>query len=666
MKYDKILLTSWVLVGCVHGFSPVVPLHGKKSVVSFTLSTSPRVQKQLAATTEDEAEVGREGDWAAFIDEDNTGLVYYFNSKSGASSWEPPSETFPVSILGKEGNWGAYLDEEDTGLVYYFNSKTGESKWEPPTKSFPTVNVPGYSTGKKKGDKPPSKLFSSVFSSPPSKNKKVDSTKNKSDALASEGDWTAYLDKDVDKVYYFNEDTGESLWEPPTETFPSVEVPVSKEPSVSETIAESTSIVEKEEVTATPVSEEDVEEPGKKKSGLFSSMFSSMSIPTSPTKAQTSDTSKIEEKEDKETKKPAVKRKPFYMKSPTVSGPGVTTKTESESTETTPTKKEKAPSPFQNIFSTSINTKPAEKQEELPEVEEQVVEKKKSSNPFSIFSGGVQKTAEEAEEKTPDYIAPPIDKSGKIKIEFASKVLAHPEKVLWGGEDAVFLKGKTFGVFDGVSGAEKISGKPLYSITLANNMKKSLKETANKQRGLTYNELVLALTDAANIADDRATGASTALVASVGEDGFLRAVNLGDCVMIVVRNNQRIVSRTKEISHYFDCPYQLSADSPDRPVDSTQLGVKLQKGDTIVMGSDGVFDNLNDQTLLNCIQENSNTMPKAMFLANSIVALSRKVSYDREADTPYAKLAKRNGYPEYTSGKGGKVDDISVVVGVCT
>ena len=40
--------------------------------------------------------------------------------------------------------------------------------------------------------------------------------------LATEGDWSAYLDETVtpSKVYYFNHNTGESLWEPPTPTFP--------------------------------------------------------------------------------------------------------------------------------------------------------------------------------------------------------------------------------------------------------------------------------------------------------------------------------------------------------------------------------------------------------------------------------------------------------------
>ena len=43
--------------------------------------------------------------------------------------------------LAVKGDWTAYLDEERTGLIYYFNGKTGESVWEPPTSDFPPVSL---------------------------------------------------------------------------------------------------------------------------------------------------------------------------------------------------------------------------------------------------------------------------------------------------------------------------------------------------------------------------------------------------------------------------------------------------------------------------------------------------------------------------------------------
>ncbi len=41
--------------------------------------------------------------------------------------------------------------------------------------------------------------------------------------LATEGPWAAYLDTNYGRPYFFNHDTGESVWEPPTPTFPRVD-----------------------------------------------------------------------------------------------------------------------------------------------------------------------------------------------------------------------------------------------------------------------------------------------------------------------------------------------------------------------------------------------------------------------------------------------------------
>ena len=63
-----------------------------------------------------------------------------------------------------------------------------------------------------------------------------------------------------------------------------------------------------------------------------------------------------------------------------------------------------------------------------------------------------------------------IPVSSPVKYEFGSNVLPHPEKRSWGGEDALFVSSSVFGVFDGVSGAEKLDGLPLYSRMLASEM----------------------------------------------------------------------------------------------------------------------------------------------------------------------------------------------------
>eukprot|EP00536_Pseudo-nitzschia_multiseries_P011120 jgi/Psemu1/307919/fgenesh1_kg.363_\ len=259
------------------------------------------------------------------------------------------------------------------------------------------------------------------------------------------------------------------------------------------------------------------------------------------------------------------------------------------------------------------------------------------------------------EKQVPEQIIDEIPKS--IKIEIGSHILPHPAKVRWGGEDATFIKGRTFGVFDGVSGAEKEDGVPLYSRTLANEMKKMC-----GMNGDTVQEMTTYLSSAASYADGSATGASTAVVASIGENGFLQALNVGDSCCMVVRDG-KVTAKTREISHYWECPYQLSEDSPDQPKDGTKLNVELIPGDLIIMGSDGVFDNVNDDQLLELVAKSSGVKPTS--LAKKVCDLSRKVSLDKTAATPYSKQAQRRGDADFRDGLGGKVDDVSCIVVVC-
>ena len=60
-----------------------------------------------------------------------------------------------------------------------------------------------------------------------------------------------------------------------------------------------------------------------------------------------------------------------------------------------------------------------------------------------------------------------------------------------------------------------------------------------------------------NFLSHEIAGASTALVASIDKDGYLHALNVGDSTLLVIRSNS-ILTRTREIVHYFDCPFQVS------------------------------------------------------------------------------------------------------------
>jgi protein phosphatase PTC7 len=461
--------------------------------------------------------------------------------------------------LAEEDTWQAYLDEETTGLIYYFDTATGESRWEPPTSTFPTVRLPRR------------------------KQRLADSLRKeyrKGRLEMMEGD-----DEEEDS----SEGGVGGLFSAVTSV-------------LEQEVVEVEEIVEEEEVE---IEEENEEQP---KGGWFG-MFNNGGAD----KGTISEPATVEEPAVEETKDAG-----------------------------------------KNVFGSFFGVGSASVEvEDKGAVEEPPAEAESKGGVFAtpFFKPNTARADKIVQEKI-------IDDTAKIiKIDIGSHISPHPAKVKWGGEDATFVKGRTFGVFDGVSGAEKLDGVPLYSRTLANEMKKMC-----GTGGETVHDMTAYLSSAASYADGAATGASTAVVASIGENGFLQALNVGDSCCMVVRDG-KVTAKTREISHYWECPYQLSEDSPDQPKDGTKLNVELISGDVIIMGSDGIFDNVDDDQLLELVAQNSGLKPTS--LAKKICDVSRKVSLDKTAVTPYSKQAKRRGDPDYRDGLGGKVDDVSCIIVVC-
>ena len=407
--------------------------------------------------------------------------------------------------------------------------------------------------------------------------------------LAEEGAWQAFLDEETTGlIYYFDSKTGESLWEPPTDTFPQIRLTRQKQRLADDLRREYRKTRQQDEMSQEIEEEYEEQQESNWIAGLLGK----------DEKFAAEAEEAVEESID--TSGQAQRRQWFNNMFDNKKPPsGIPT------------------------FKGEVEAAPEKKQTEV---------KKQKKEKFVPF------------EPTP------------LKIETGSFVSPHPAKVRWGGEDALFIKGRTFGVFDGVSGAEKLDGVPLYSRTLADEMKKA----AGKE-SMTVAEMTKSLTAAADYADQGATGASTAVVASIGENGFLQALSLGDSYCMVIRDG-KITAKTREISHYWECPYQLSDDSPDRPRDGTKLNIELIPGDIIVMGSDGIFDNIGDDMLLDVISKGPKKPPA---LAKKICDVSRKQSLDRNSLTPFGKQSQKRGDADYKDGLGGKVDDSSCVVVFC-
>jgi protein phosphatase PTC7 len=425
--------------------------------------------------------------------------------------------------------------------------------------------------------------------------------------LAREGAWTAYLDEETTGlVYYFNSETGESSWTAPTDTFPEVKV--------------------KNGPTVTIKSDPDkIERPKRDNGGFFDSIFGYK----------------------KEIKKGLEEDAVEEIEEPVVA------------------KKEEKPGLFGNFFGGNKNDNENEDEYDQMLYEDAVLVEEETYNQ-DLYEDVVP--VEESDKRKATFVADlmsqfkveklPSVPIKPLELDIASKILPHPEKLSRGGEDALCVTSRSFGVFDGVSGAEKLDGVPLYSKTLAQQLKSSM-----GTEPLSVKDLKAKLLLAAEYADIAATGASTATIASIGEDNVLRVVCLGDSPLLVIRNGS-IYSRTKDTLHYFDCPYQLSENSPDRPRDASVKEIKLVPGDVIVSGSDGIFDNLEDKAIIDIVNSQAGNK-RISRIVEKIVSESRRVSLDPEAPTPYAVQAKRNRYDSYKSGLGGKLDDISCIVIEC-
>lgn len=275
--------------------------------------------------------------------------------------------------------------------------------------------------------------------------------------------------------------------------------------------------------------------------------------------------------------------------------------------------------------------------------------------------------------------------------------IPHPEKADKGGEDAYFVVASALGVFDGVGGWASIGVDPgLYSKQLA-------RLTAAHLRVHAADGVRVALDSAARRSS--AIGSSTACVLALRER-TLTSLNLGDSGFVVVRDG-RLIARTSEQQHYFNCPFQLGTDSMDTVEMGATLNVQLEHGDWLIVATDGLWDNVFDTEVLDIVKEHhtaavsrerarlnggsaaskgSDASPESMdiddssnsgaeamqvdraltsfenadpqALAQRLADLAQKVAADERVTSPFAMNAQQAGHLFL----GGKMDDITVVV----
>ncbi|KAH7328938.1 phosphatase 2C-like domain-containing protein [Stachybotrys elegans] len=160
----------------------------------------------------------------------------------------------------------------------------------------------------------------------------------------------------------------------------------------------------------------------------------------------------------------------------------------------------------------------------------------------------------------------------------------------------------------------------------------------------------------------------------------LYVTNLGDCQIMVLRpREKRIIYKTKEQWHWFDCPRQLGTNSPDTPQENAVVEiVDLEVGDVVLAMSDGVIDNLWEHEIVSSVMKSMDDWvaredPQGgpsheggrnggmRVVATDLVAAAKHIATDPYAESPFMEHAIEEGL----AGEGGKLDDISVVAALC-
>lgn len=231
-----------------------------------------------------------------------------------------------------------------------------------------------------------------------------------------------------------------------------------------------------------------------------------------------------------------------------------------------------------------------------------------------------------------------------LSLECGYVFLAHPKKQT--GEDAFFIEGNALGVFDGVGGSANRGVDPrLFSQSLA-----ALTAEGVAERGA---ENVVSCLIKAVEANPEA-GASTAVVVGLDNVGRVFGVSLGDSGARIIRNG-RIIKRSKEQSHAFNAPYQLSdLDVSDTVAMGSNISSRVKEGDILLLASDGLFDNVEEAEVLSLIAAADGDMVAA---AETLGSVAIEKSQLENVDSPFARAAKKAG----VRWRGGKMDDVTVL-----
>ncbi|WZN60632.1 protein phosphatase 2C-like protein [Chloropicon roscoffensis] len=270
----------------------------------------------------------------------------------------------------------------------------------------------------------------------------------------------------------------------------------------------------------------------------------------------------------------------------------------------------------------------------------------------------------------------------QLSIDTGAFVAPHPDKVRKGvkaksfkeyghaGEDAYFKcyskTGLVFGmgVADGVyMWSEQGIDAGEFSKAL---MSHAREEVAGSSSAASVTDIIKKAAD--NVKQDSLRGSSTLCCCLVDMvRGTAQIANLGDSGVVILGSGG-VKFKTPQQEHSFGYPFQVGhQEHSDRPEDALQSVVALKAGDVVVVGTDGLFDNLSEEDAVQIAGEVRKQLEGkcagevARRLANELGRRAFQNSMDKWIETPYSKAATDAFDMVYS---GGKKDDITIIVSV--
>ncbi|KAJ4974031.1 hypothetical protein NE237_007205 [Protea cynaroides] len=222
------------------------------------------------------------------------------------------------------------------------------------------------------------------------------------------------------------------------------------------------------------------------------------------------------------------------------------------------------------------------------------------------------------------------------------------------GDDSHFIceEDDVFGVADGVgSWAKKGIDAGKYARELMTNCVMTVQ---NEPKGFIHPLSVLEKA----YSNTKSEGSSTACIVALTNDNCLHFANVGDSGFVVIRGDSVIYGSPIQ-QRKFNCPFQLGNHAHnDEPSSAFEFKVPVEEGDVVVAGTDGLFDNLFAEDIVDMVFPTTYIGKFPYWLAELIAKDAKMTSQDKLYASPFSLGAEMSGF----SHCGGKPDDITVLV----